>query len=311
MQVTRLLCGGFIVGGRMNHTMTDGTGVCQFMTAVAEIARNAASVPSVKPVWNRELLMARNPPRVTCVPHVYDEYHHNYGFPDADMVYLEDTIDLSFFFSLPEIASLKNLLPPHLRTCSKFEILATCIWRCRTIALNFNSSDIVRFVCVVNARTKVNPPLPVGYYGNTFGLQVALTTVGELRHNPLGYALELVKKAKAEVTDELMKSTADFLVINGRPNYVNIRTYEVSDIRHIGFKDIDYGWGKPLYGGPIAADIGLCFFQSSTNNKGEDGILAMVSLPRLSTERFTVEIEKMIREANGVNFSCFPALLRL
>lgn len=61
-QVTRLACGGFVVALRFNHTMCDGSGLVQFMNAIAEMARGA-SIPSVEPVWNRDLLIARAPPR--------------------------------------------------------------------------------------------------------------------------------------------------------------------------------------------------------------------------------------------------------
>ena len=59
VQVTRLACGGFILGVRLNHTRADGVGLAQFLGAVAELARGAQS-PSVLPVWKRELLEGRN-----------------------------------------------------------------------------------------------------------------------------------------------------------------------------------------------------------------------------------------------------------
>ncbi|CAN6288171.1 unnamed protein product [Urochloa humidicola] len=61
-QVTRLACGGFILAVRANHTMSDAQGLTQFLVAVAELARGAQA-PTVPPVWERDLLMARNPPQ--------------------------------------------------------------------------------------------------------------------------------------------------------------------------------------------------------------------------------------------------------
>lgn len=55
LQVTRIKCGGFIFGLRLNHTMSDAAGLVQFMSVVAEIARGAES-PSIQPVWERHLL---------------------------------------------------------------------------------------------------------------------------------------------------------------------------------------------------------------------------------------------------------------
>ena len=67
-------------------------------------------------------------------------------------------------------------------------------------------------LCIVNAHPKLDPPLPTGYYGNAFAFPVVVTTAGKLCENLLGYALELVKKAKNDVTEEYMRSLADLMV---------------------------------------------------------------------------------------------------
>src|SRR3954471_14063149 len=72
VQVTRLACGGFILAVRLMHTMADAQGLVQFLAAVAELARGAAA-PSVRPVWERELLEARSPPRPAFAHREYDE----------------------------------------------------------------------------------------------------------------------------------------------------------------------------------------------------------------------------------------------
>nr|KJB80921.1 hypothetical protein B456_013G121500 [Gossypium raimondii] len=66
IQVTRLKCGGFIFAHRFNHTMGDGTGLSQFMTAVGEIAHGALA-PLTPPVWERHLLSARDAPLITFI----------------------------------------------------------------------------------------------------------------------------------------------------------------------------------------------------------------------------------------------------
>ncbi|KAK7838155.1 benzyl alcohol o-benzoyltransferase [Quercus suber] len=57
---------------RFNHVMTDGIGIVQFMNAMGETAQGATA-PSILPVWQRELVNARDPPRVTCTHHEFDE----------------------------------------------------------------------------------------------------------------------------------------------------------------------------------------------------------------------------------------------
>lgn len=94
-QVTRLKCGGFILALRLNHTMADAPGLVQFMNAVAELARGAQS-PSIQPVWERHLLSARNPPRVTCEHREYEEIADTKG----TIIPLDDMVHKSFFFGM-------------------------------------------------------------------------------------------------------------------------------------------------------------------------------------------------------------------
>ncbi|CAM0948397.1 unnamed protein product [Alopecurus aequalis] len=74
IQVTRFLCGGFVVALRFSHTICDGIGISQFMNAVGELARGLPSM-TVTPVWCRELIMHgaqprgnSTPPRAGCTP---------------------------------------------------------------------------------------------------------------------------------------------------------------------------------------------------------------------------------------------------
>ncbi|ONK81368.1 uncharacterized protein A4U43_C01F28300 [Asparagus officinalis] len=74
VQVTRLACGGFILAYTFNHCICDGFGAHQFITAVAELARNPTlTSPSIIPAWSREILAPRSPPNVTYTHPEYDQ----------------------------------------------------------------------------------------------------------------------------------------------------------------------------------------------------------------------------------------------
>lgn len=155
---------------RFHHAMSDTVGFVQFMKALGEIARGA-SAPSVLPVWQRELLKARDPPRITCTHHEYDDVADMKGI----IVPLHNMVHRSFFFRRTDIRALRRLVPPHLRTCSTFEVLTAFLWRSRTRCLQLYTEEEVRMLCIADARTIVSPPIPVGYYGNAFAYRVALT----------------------------------------------------------------------------------------------------------------------------------------
>ncbi|XP_077244714.1 benzyl alcohol O-benzoyltransferase-like [Tasmannia lanceolata] len=296
MQVTRLRCGGFIFAARMNHTIADGYGFHNFLIAMVEMIKGSAA-PSVIPVWSRELLRARDPPRVTHLHREYDDVADTKG----TIIPLVDMAQRSFFFGKREFSALRKHVPPHLRTCSTFELLTACLWRCRTTALSPDPDEEVRAVCIVNTRFKYKPPLPAGYYGNALAFPVAISTAEKLCEKPLGYALELVKKAKEEVSQEYVESVADLLVLRGRPHFAVVNAYLVSDLTHAGLERVDFGWGRPLYGSVPNAGVGniegvASFYIPFRNVEGEDGILVPLCLPGPAMERFVVELEAFINE---------------
>ncbi|KAK7838164.1 benzyl alcohol o-benzoyltransferase [Quercus suber] len=85
------------------------------------------------------------------------------------------------------------------------------MWRCHTIALRLNPEDDVRLIYIVNVRDRFCPRLPAGYYGNAIVASAILTTVGKLCQNPIEYALELVKTAKTNVSEEYARSLIDLM----------------------------------------------------------------------------------------------------
>ncbi|CAI0475954.1 unnamed protein product [Linum tenue] len=304
IQVTRLKCGSFIFALRLSHCMSDAPGLVQFMSAIGEIAQESHA-PSIPPVWERHFLSARSPPRLTHTHREYEQQANNNNNNTLTTMPLnfDNMAQKSFFFGRSQLSALRRHAPPHLcHSYSRFEILASCLWKCRTVALRPHPQEKMRMVCLVSMRGKFSdPPLPIGYYGNTFAFAVAEALAGELCRNPLGYALDLVRKAKGEVTEEYMKSVADLMALKGRPNFLKTKwTYLVSDVTRAGFETVDFGWGAPVYGGPGKPDVGpnpglTNFFIPCKNKEGEDGIVLAISLSVQAMERFAKELESMLK----------------
>ncbi|KAF3447687.1 hypothetical protein FNV43_RR08390 [Rhamnella rubrinervis] len=295
IQVTRLICGGFILALRFNHTLCDAFGLLQFMNAISEMAQGAQE-PSIQPVWQRDLLSARNPPRITCTHHEYEEAMT--GPVNMDQ---NNLVRRSFFFGPNQIKAIRSHLPPHLRSCSQFELLTACLWRCRTLALKLEPEEIVRVSCIITARSKRRGPgLPVGYYGNAFAFPAAVSEAGVLRKKSLGYAVELVKKAKAEMNEEYIRSVADLMVIRGRPPFIVRGNLIITDVASSKSADVDFGWGCPEYAGTAMAFPQISF-QVKSRNKEEDGIFVPICLPILAMIRFEQELKEMTKVVNTYN----------
>ncbi|KAJ0503244.1 putative benzyl alcohol O-benzoyltransferase [Helianthus annuus] len=283
IQVTRLLCGGFIFAIRHNHNMCDVFGYIQFITALTEMAQGA-STPSTLPIWERELLCARDPPRVTYPHHEFDEVPET----DGMTIPFDDMVHRSFFFGP---TALRKFVPTHLKNCTTFDVVTACIWRCRTIALQPNPEDDMRLLIIVNARSKFNPPIPVGYYGNVICSPAAISKARDLCNKPLGHTLELVKKAKSEVSEEYVRSVADLMATKGRPSSTT-GSYIVSDLTRTSLLELDFGWGKAVYAGPDLPVAG--FYTRYINHKGESIIVVPVQLPGNAMKRFAEELDYML-----------------
>ncbi|KAI3944181.1 hypothetical protein MKW98_016411 [Papaver atlanticum] len=298
IQVTRLTCGGFIFGVSNNHTICDAQGLHQFKIALAEIARGHVS-PSILPVWERHLLNAREPPQVS-FPH--REYDNVISSRKDTFPYLSnDMVQHSFFFGPKKLATLRQHVPHHLQGCTTFELLTAWLWRCRTSAIGYDPKEEVRVVISVNARGKFRTPLPIGFYGNAIVDPVAVSIAEELIENPLSFGIELVKKAKNEVNEEYIRSTADLMATKGRPTISTERTYFVSDLRRVlNGDEVDFGFGEvvQVYSGTAISIPTLTSWMSSVyisyrESKGGTGILVPVSLPRLAMKKFVIDIDSI------------------
>ncbi|CAM0952940.1 unnamed protein product [Alopecurus aequalis] len=296
-QVTRLACGGCVFGMRVQHTMADGAGMVQFLAAVAELARGAGT-PTVPPVWGRELLMADPSRRPSFPHHEYDDMSDTAGA----IMPLDDMTHHSLFFGPRELAAVRSHLPPALRrSATTFELITGCLWKCRTSAIAPAANEEMRMICIVNLRGRRHlGSIPRGYYGNALAFPVAISTAGDLCANPVGYAVELVLKATREVDLEYVRSVARLMARRGRPNFAVVNAYVVSDVTRVGFRDVDFGWGKPVFAGPAKGGVGVfpgvsSFIIAVKNAMGEDGIAVPLCLPAPAMDKFMDEMSKLMR----------------
>ncbi|KAF7002504.1 hypothetical protein CFC21_017991 [Triticum aestivum] len=292
VQVTRLRCGGFVFGIQVCHNLVDAPGVTQLLQAVGELA-GGMEAPRVRPVWARELLDARDPP---CPTYQHPEYELAADAANDRLRPGAELVHRAFLFGPEELSSLRDQLPPRMRTrCSRFLLLSAFAWRCRTAALGYAPGDEVRFMFVVNARGKRGRPLPEGFYGNALTFGVARTTAGELCSGPLGRAVELIVAAKARVADDdYAQSVADALVLRGRPRFTTARTYLVTDLTKSNLHEVDLGWGLPVYGGPATTTLATFHIPAAGGT-----ITVPMCLPPRAMERFAANVRAGLSGASS------------
>ncbi|CAN0924176.1 Methanol O-anthraniloyltransferase [Linum grandiflorum] len=95
-----------------------------------------------------------------------------------------------------------------------------------------------------------------------------------------------------------MRSAADFNAVTGRRR--NFRAgrslYKVSDVTRAGFDEVDFGWGKPAYGGPGEGCDTKSSKLLSTVDQGVKGIFVPIALPIEAMEIFHRELKRMLNQ---------------
>lgn len=299
-QVTRLKCGGFILGVSFNHTVTDGVGMTQFLKALGEIARGAPS-PTVPPVWNREILRPREKPMAN-YPGVREYYDSRRKYLESMLLQVpavpEEMESKSFYFGSKEITALRRHEAVGVKHSTPFELISSCLWRSREKALNIPGDQISTIMFPYDARPLFRPRLPRGYYGNVIVPAYAMTKSRDLTHQPLSFAVKLINEGKRRVKEEYVRSFIDLAELNGCPHGKSYGVYGISDVSRImvDLKDVDFGWGKAAYACPVYPQaINVPYLIRPSVNPFE-GFLVPVSLPSTAMEIFEQEINNAIND---------------
>ena len=280
-QVTRFKCGGFTLGLATSHCLLDGVSAGEFMLSWAEAARGLPL--SVPPVIDRTVLAARTPPKIE-FPH--DECKKIEGVSDTSSLNEEELVYRSFSFDSEKLRRLKQeaLSDGSLEGCSTFEALSGLVWRARTRALGMEPCQETKLLIVVDGRTRLEPPLPKGYFGNGVLLTYSICQAGELVEKPLSFSVSLVQRAIRMINNEYIRSFIDFFETTRAASPMDYSLL-ISTWSRLAFHSIDFGWGEPLRCGPVTPPWKeFSIFKSE--GKGSKTISVLMGLPPAAMESF-------------------------
>ncbi|XP_040384240.1 acyl transferase 1-like [Oryza brachyantha] len=333
MQVTRLKCGGFVLGFHICHNIADGFGMAQLIMAIADLARGAPA-PTILPVWRRDLLTARcldvpvtrtpsSSSSVVTSP-AHEPALHGGGAaarprPAADAMRSTppDRMVVEYFLFGPrEVSTLRGQLPAHLaESTTAFELLTAVMWQCRTAALGYGPDQLVRLMITMNARGRWNAhtPLPLGYYGNAHVSPVAEAAAGDLLARPLADTVELVRRTKRGMTREGMSAMVETVArLREWPPSTMDRVYEVSDIKWTAVNVLRFGWAELAGGGiPLAGDLTSKLgsdHMRCKNAAGEVSTVVSMLLPRVAMARFKKEMAVWLNKDDDKSLTIMSSL---
>ncbi|CAM8919146.1 unnamed protein product [Rhodiola kirilowii] len=281
VQVTKFKCGGFVLGLGMNHCMFDGLGAMEFVNSWGEMARGLSL--KVPPFVDRSILKARTPPNIESA---HREFEQIVDISDTKELYDESMLYRAFCFSPEKLELLKKKATEDgkLTKCTTFEALSAFVWKARTESLRMKPDQETKLLFAVDGRARFVPPLPKGYFGNGIVLTNAMAKAGELLDNPLSFTVELVQKAVELVTDSYMRSAIDYFELTRkRPSLA--ATLLITTWSRLSFHTTDFGWGEPLFSGPVALpEKEVSLFLS--HGKERKSINVLLGLPASAMTQF-------------------------
>ncbi|GAY51224.1 hypothetical protein CUMW_132610 [Citrus unshiu] len=275
-QVTHFKCGGASLGIGVYHTLADATSVFHFINAWAEMTHGISI--SNFPFIDRTVLEIGVP---TCSKFHHIEHDPPPSINNAPIDQNPRPISTAILnMSVDQINTLKakskeNYGPTNTLNFTRFEILAAHIWRCLCKARGLSNDQVSKLYFPINGRSRLNPPLPSGYFGNVIFPGTSLALSGDIISEPLSSTCERIHKALMRMDDEYLKSALaylkqlpDVMVLRRGSHTFKCPNLNVSNLCHMCVYDANFGWGRPMFFRPIAVSDGVGFILPSPNNDG-------------------------------------------
>jgi shikimate O-hydroxycinnamoyltransferase len=209
MQVTFFKCGGVCVGTAIHHTVSDGRAFGHFLKMWAAIVRgDSEAAMLLQPCLDRTLLRGRSPPAVRFQ---HGEYKLRGSVPSATKMPFDTAV---FTVSKNQVDALKGAAAGASadKKVSTYSAMVAHVWRCSCIAKGLSGTADSRMYGAGCVRSRMRPPLPVGYLGNAIArTRTTVTKVKDIVSSPLDAVADKVSAAVARMSDEHIRSLVDYL----------------------------------------------------------------------------------------------------
>lgn len=290
--MTRFKCGGFSIGFVTNHAILDGKSASEMFHNLASICRGEGL--NIEVINNeRTCLKSRTPPQIKYPHKEYITPPKNTPlatcFTSQDqkspspLVFVPNYVHKVFSFTPQMLNSLKE---KAIVKCTSFEAIVAHLWRARTRAIFDDLDEFSTVLFAVDIRAKMSPPLPNGFVGNAVVTAFSSAKVKDLMEKPFRFCVEKVKEGRDRVTEDYVKSVIDWLeVYKGVPSTCNGKNFYVSAWWKLNFGDLDFGYGKTVFGGPVVSGNDE-FVVLLNNRKIGGGINVLIGLEKDKMKRF-------------------------
>ncbi|GMN52018.1 hypothetical protein TIFTF001_021164 [Ficus carica] len=274
LQLTKFKCGGMSLSMSFSHIVADGVSMAHFLMEWARVSRG-------EPIQT----MPCHDRNVSIIMRTSQVFDHSVDFlhlprllierPKADdhrevEKMMKRTV-ISLRLTKYQVGKLQKNANHDCQideqnhvAYTRYEAVAAHIWRCMSKVRKNKDEQATTNIITVDARCRLEPALPEGYFGNAIFDVKATIYAGDLVAKPLGYEASRIRAAIEKVTNEYVLSAIHFIknqqdlsrlrqlysffvenkIFLGNPNvavtnWVNLPAY-----------GLDFGWGKEIYFGP-------------------------------------------------------------
>ncbi|XP_062029531.1 phenolic glucoside malonyltransferase 1-like [Rosa rugosa] len=290
LQVTLFPNNGFSVGTIMHHAIMDGKSYTSFVKSWARICKHVAgsgssctvSLPEqLQPFYDRTVVQDPAGLGELYSSQYLDEHGpNNRSVTPSNSLHFAvdvkpDSIRGTFELTRAKIQALREHVikttmasdssPLHLST---FSLTCAFCWVCSVKGQEIKGGKTA-LVLAVDARARLDPPIPATYFGNCIVGRVAIAeTKGLLGEDGLVVALSAITEA--------LKSLDKNGILNGAESWVSNfidfsqyeRVFSVAGSQRFEVYDTDFGWGRPKRTEVVSIDKTGAFSLSASNNDG-------------------------------------------
>jgi shikimate O-hydroxycinnamoyltransferase len=211
VQVTYFKCGGVSLGVGMHHYVADGASGLHFINTWSDVTRGLDA--SISPFIDRTLLRARDQPR-PIFDHVEFKSSPSMKTSQQPIKPCSENAVVSIFKLSRELLNTlkaKSKEAGNTINYTSYEMLAGHVWRSVCKARSLPNDQETKLYIPTDGRSRLQPPLPSGYFGNAIFSTTSMAIVGDLMSKPTWYAASRIHNALLRMDNEYLKSALDYL----------------------------------------------------------------------------------------------------
>ncbi|KAI3904836.1 hypothetical protein MKW92_041063 [Papaver armeniacum] len=264
IQITELLDGVFIACSA-NHSVCDGTSFWRFINLWSEIFRssNHNHTPSPPPVFERWFIRDTDCP-IRLPSSFADEFLAVTNTSGTEAMLFKGH-ERCFRFTKTDIARLKSRASSEViisetkqnTVISSLQAVLAHIWIAvlrarRSLEINYSENEEISFGFVMNNRTKLIPPLPETYFGNSAYYVNATAKDGEVLRKGFGFLASLLNEVVNSNNNEKIRSSFEsrtkkpFIISPADSVGIMKRSFMTRSSHRFNMYGNDFGWGRPI-----------------------------------------------------------------